>query len=107
VAESSLKRGPVSRVGCDNRVVGDGDIDDRLDRQTRVLDAMVGRLEDLATEIREHRAEAREHRAEAREHRAEAREQWRELRAESRAHTEALFRLMDRIDRIEPGGSAA
>jgi hypothetical protein len=30
-----------------------------------------------------------------------------EVREESRAHTQALLRLMDRMDRLDPGGSAA
>ena len=30
-----------------------------------------------------------------------------EVREESRAHTQALLRLIDRMDRLDPGGSAA
>jgi uncharacterized protein (UPF0305 family) len=31
----------------------------------------------------------------------------RDLRADSRAHTDALMRMIDRMDRLDPGDSAA
>ncbi|HKP91168.1 MAG TPA: hypothetical protein VJT75_14480 [Thermoleophilaceae bacterium] len=41
------------------------------------------------------------------EHRAESRAHAREERAEREAHREGLFRLIDRIDRLDPGDSPA
>ena len=64
-------------------------IDRHMDRQIGVMQAMVDTLQRVATGLRENRTDLRE------------------LREESRAQTQALLRLLDRMDRMDPGGAAA
>jgi nitrogen fixation/metabolism regulation signal transduction histidine kinase len=71
-------------------------IDRHMERQTGVMEAMVQTLGAIGRALDDVRADLRALAGEIREH-----------RAEGRAHTEALLRLMDRIDRLDPGGSAA
>jgi predicted phage gp36 major capsid-like protein len=105
--------------------VADRDFLERIDRHMEQGNLHLERGSQLMAEIREEMRLSREQRERSEQMFAGLRafmaeitrrverggreqvEELRELRAETRAQTQALLRVIDRMDRLDPGGSAA